>query len=296
MEMRDIKKILDRMKADFEKHNIEGAENVHTIEDGLNVLAEEWTLEGTTASRQLFIKYGVYAPEHVKANIPYLYKLIEEKVQKLEDKAQEKAGLTPEEIERNKTMESLGENRIVGYARVSSAQQNLGRQIKALNEAGCQIIFQEKKSGKNTNRVEFQAMMNQLKAGDTVVISELTRLARSTKDLFTIMAELEQKGVAVKSLKESWLDTSSAMGNLIMTIMAGLSQFERELLLERQQEGIAIAKETGVQFGVKLSEKADIDLAISMVKEGKYTMTQIANMCHISRTTLWRRCKKLGLV
>lgn len=296
MEMRDIKKIIDRMKADCEKHEIAGAENIHTVEEGLDLFAEEWTMNGTQTSRQLFIKYGAYSPEYVKEEIPYLYKLIEKKVQEQEDKAQARAGFTPEEIERNRIMDSIPENRVVGYARVSTREQNLDRQIKALTEFGCNVIFQEKKSGKDTNRVEFKAMMSRLKAGDTVVVSELTRLARSTADLTNIMAELGEKGVSVKSIKESWLDTSTAMGTLMMTIMAGLAQFERELMLERQEEGIALAKENGVKFGVKLSEKADLDLAISMVKEGKYTMTQIANMCHISRTTLWRRCKNLGLI
>lgn len=297
--MKDITKIVERLKKDLEKNNIEGFENVFTVEEGLDLLAEEWTSAGTIAARQLFIKYGVYAPNHVQENIPYLYKLIEDKVEEKEIKAKTKAGLSEEEakeeLERNAILESKKENRIIGYARVSTREQNLGRQIKALEEFGCDVIFQEKKSGKDTNRIEFKAMMGHLKAGDTVVVSELTRLARSTQDLFNIMAELNEKGVIVKSIKEQWLDTSSAMGNFILTMMSGLAQFERELMLERQAEGIAIAKENGVKFGVKLSENADLDLAINMVKEGKYTMTQIAKMCHISRTTLWRRCKDLGI-
>lgn len=297
--MKDITKIAERLKKDLEKNNIEGFENVFTVEEGLDLLAEEWTSVGTIAARQLFIKYGPYTSSYVQENIPYLYKLIEDKVEEKEIKAKTKAGLSEEEakeeLERNAILESKKENRIIGYARVSTREQNLGRQIKALEEFGCDVIFQEKKSGKDTNRIEFKAMMGHLKAGDTVVVSELTRLARSTQDLFNIMAELNEKGVIVKSIKEQWLDTSSAMGNFILTMMSGLAQFERELMLERQAEGIAIAKENGVKFGVKLSENADLDLAINMVKEGKYTMTQIAKMCHISRTTLWRRCKDLGI-
>lgn len=298
--MKDITKIVDRFKKDCEKNNIKSFEGLFTIEECVDLLAEEWTSSGTATAKQLFIKYGVYAPEYIKENIPYLYKLIEDKVEEREVKARTKAGLTEEEareeLERNRILETKKENRTIGYARVSTREQNLARQIKSLEEAGCDVIFQEKKSGKDTNRIEFKSMMNQLKAGDTVVVSELTRLARSTQDLFNIMAELNEKGVTVKSIKEQWLDTSSAMGTFILTMMSGLAQFERELMLERQAEGIAIAKENGVKFGVKLSENADLDLAINMVKEGKYTMTQIAKMCHISRTTLWRRCKALGLV
>lgn len=256
-------------------------------------------LNGNLEAKKLFIRYGVYDAEYVKENISYLYKLIAAKVEKKQLKARTKAGLSEEEareeLERNSILEAKKENRIIGYARVSTKEQNLGRQIKALDDFGCDVVFKEKKSGKDVNRVEFKAMMEQLKSGDTIVVSELTRLARSTQDLFNIMAELNEKGVTVKSIKEQWLDTSSAMGTFILTMMSGLAQFERELMLERQAEGIAVAKENGVKFGVKLSDSADIDLAINMVKEGKYTMTQIAKMCHISRTTLWRRCKELGI-
>lgn len=297
--MKDVTKILDRFKKDCEKLEIKGSEEVYSISEALELLAEEWTLLGNVEARKLFIKYGIYDAEYVRENISYLYKLIEDKVEQKQVKARTKAGLTEEEakeeLERNAVLNSKKENRIIGYARVSTKEQNLGRQIKALEDFGCDVIFKEKKSGKDTNRVEFKAMLEHLKAGDTVVVSELTRLARSTQDLFNIMAELSEKEVTVKSIKEQWLDTSSAMGNFILTMMSGLAQFERELMLERQAEGIAVAKENGVKFGVKLSENADIDLAINMVKEGKYTMTQIAKMCHISRTTLWRRCKELGI-
>ena len=297
--MKDITKILERFKKDCDKLGIDGAENCHTIQEVIDLSAKSITMIGGKGVVNLFKKYAIHNPEYVKEHMAIFYELIEDKVEEKQLKARTKAGLTEEEakeeIERNAILESKKENRIIGYARVSTKEQNLGRQIKALKDFGCDVIFQEKKSGKDTNRVEFKSMLNHLKAGDTVVVSELTRLARSTQDLFNIMAELNKKGVTVKSIKEQWLDTSSSMGNFIFTMMSGLAQFERELMLERQAEGIAIAKENGVKFGVKLSEDADLDLAISMVKEGKYTMTQIAKMCHISRTTLWRRCKDLGI-
>lgn len=293
--MKDLSKILERFRKDCEKLEIEGAEKCHTIEEVIDLCAKSITMLGGAKVVALFKKYAIHNPEYVQENMAIFYNLIEDKVQEQEEKALAKAGLSEEEIERNRIMKELGENRIIGYARVSSVQQHLGKQIKALQDAGCQVIFQEKKSGKSVDRVEFKAMMKQLKKGDTVIVAELTRLARSTKDLHAIVEELTEKGVSIKSIKESWLDTSTAHGKLIFTILTGLAQFERELLLERQQEGIAVAKEKGVKFGVKLSEKADLDMAVAMVKEGKYTMTQIANMCHISRTTLWRTCKKLGI-
>lgn len=293
--MKDLSKILERFRKDCEKLEIEGAEKCHTIEEVIDLCAKSITMIGGAKVVALFKRYAIHNPEYVQENMAIFYNLIENKVQEQEEKALSKAGLSEEEIERNRIMKELGENRIIGYARVSSVQQHLGKQIKALKEAGCQVIFQEKKSGKTVDRVEFKSMMKQLKKGDTVIVAELTRLARSTKDLHAIVEELTEKGVSIKSIKESWLDTSTAHGKLIFTILTGLAQFERELLLERQQEGIVVAKEKGVKFGVKLSEKADLDMAVAMVKEGKYTMTQIANMCHISRTTLWRTCKKLGI-
>lgn len=297
--MKNIALVLERMK----KCEVEGMADIVTVHDGLDILAKN-TIKGGKKEIALFKKFAMYDSEYVRTELPIFYHLIEEEVAKKEEekvlKAKKKQGLSEEEakaeLERIKTLNDLGENRIIGYARVSTQDQNLARQIVALKEAGCQVIFQEKKSGKNTDRVEYKAMMNNVKAGDTIIVSELTRIARSTTDLFKIMAELEEKGVQVKSLKESWLDTTTAHGRLMFTIMAGLSQFERELLLERQSEGIKVAKENGVKFGKKLNEKADIDLAIALYKEGKYTTTQIADMTNISRTTLWRRLKKLGLL
>lgn len=288
--MKDTTKILDRLNKDVKRFALGFTPS--TIQEGLEKLAEKIAL-GSTEARQLFIKYGVYEADFVKDKLPMFYLLIKEEVESAEVKTKLKAGMTKEQIEREKLLEELGENRIIGYARVSTREQKLDRQILALKEAGCQVLYMEKVSGKDTSRPELTDMLRHLKMGDTVIVSELTRLARSTTDLFKLMGEFEAKGVIIKSLKESWLDTSTAHGKLMFTIMSGMAQFERELMLERQYEGIQVAKEKGVAFGRKLDEKADIDLALQLVKEGKYSMTQIAKMCNISRTTLWRRLKKM---
>lgn len=300
--MKDTTKIFERFLKELEKNNIVFP-TVHSLEDGLHSLAEYITVNGGTAPRRIFKKYGTYVSEYVKNNLPMFYPLIEDKVAEAEAKRLAKAsGKKLDEVKQDlaekKQLESLGNNRIFGYARVSTKEQNLARQEKALKEAGCQYIFEEKQSGKNMNRIEFKRMMETLKAGDCVVISDLTRIARSTADLFKIAEELKAKGVALKSLKETWLDTSdtSATSELMFTIMSGLAQFERKLLLERQAEGIAVAKEQGVKFGRKLDPKADIQRAIMLYKEGKYSTQQIADMCHIARTTLWRNLKKLNLL
>ncbi|HBI7084829.1 TPA: recombinase family protein [Clostridium perfringens] len=291
--MKDITKIFNRMEADMKKAGF-STEGIHTVKEALVTLAENITL-GDSEARKLFVKYGVYEAGYIKKELPMFFRLISDKVEEKKVKEQIKKGASKESIERQKKLEELGENRLIGYARVSTQDQNLARQFKALEEAGCQVIFSDKLSGKNVSRPEYKEMMETIKAGDTVIVTELTRLARSTTDLFNMMAEFEKKGVSVKSLKESWLDTTTAHGKLMFTIMSGMAQFERELMLERQKEGIKVAKENGVRFGVKLKEEADMDLAIQLAKEGNYTMTQIAKMCHVSRTTLWRRLKDLGI-
>lgn len=300
--MKDITKIIDRFNKDIEKAGL-NIETAHTVEEGIQALAEYISVFGGTPARNLFKKYGVYAPDYVRNNLAMFYPLIKEKAEEMEAKAIAKAsGKELEELkvelEERKKLDALGENRIIGYARVSTKDQNLARQLKSLTEAGCQYIFEEKKSGKNMDRLEFKKMMMNLRKGDTVVIADLTRIARSTADLFKIAEDLKAKGIAIKSLKESWLDTSdnSATSELMFTIMSGLAQFERKLMLERQAEGIAVAKENGVKFGRKLNAKADLQMAIALYKEGKYTTQQIADMCNISRTTLWRNLKKLGLL
>lgn len=300
--MKDITKIVDRLNKDIQKAGFE-SEPFHSIEQGVQKLAELITIEGGAVPRNLFKKYGVYAPNYVKTNLSVFYPLIKDKVEEMEMKKLSKAsGKELEElkgeISERKKLEALGDNRVFGYARVSTKEQNLARQLKALNEAGCQYIFEEKQSGKNMDRIEFKRMMANLKAGDTVVIADLTRIARSTADLFKIAEDLKAQGIALKSLKESWLDTSdsSATSELMFTIMSGLAQFERKLLLERQAEGIAVAKENGVKFGRKLDQKADLQMAVALYQEGKYTTQQIADMTNISRTTLWRNLKKLGLL
>lgn len=291
--MKDITKIFNRMEADMDKAGF-STEGIHTVKEALVTLAENITL-GDAEARKLFVKYGVYEAGYIKEELPMFFRLISDKVEEKEVKELIKAGASEESIARQKKLEELGDNRLIGYARVSTQDQNLARQFKALEEAGCQVIFSDKLSGKNVSRPEYKEMMDTIKAGDTIIVSELTRLARSTTDLFNMMAEFEKKGVSAKSLKESWLDTTTAHGKLMFTIMSGMAQFERELMLERQKEGIKVAKENGVKFGVKLSEEADMDLAIQLAKEGNYTMTQIAKMCHVSRTTLWRRLKDLGI-
>ena len=137
------------------------------------------------------------------------------------------------------------ESIIIGYARVSTIEQNLDRQIDAMKENGAEKIFTEKVTGRKSDRPELLRMMDQLRDGDVVIISELTRLSRSTKDLFAIVDQIQAKGANIKSLKETWLDTTTPHGKLMFTIFAGLSQFEADLTAQRTREGLAAARARG---------------------------------------------------
>ena len=136
----------------------------------------------------------------------------------------------------------------VAYVRVSTAEQNEARQREALDVRDIDKWFVEKISGKNTNRPEFQKMMDWVREGDTIYIHDLSRIARSTKDLLDLLDTLEAKGVALVSDKEA-IDTGTATGKLIVTVIAAINEFERANLLERQREGIAIAKREGKYKG-----------------------------------------------
>ena len=136
----------------------------------------------------------------------------------------------------------------IGYARVSTEEQNEARQIEAFKKLGVKKIFIDKKSGKNDNRPQLKAMMEFVREGDTVIVTEYARLARSVRDLLSIIDELSIKGVQVVSQKENF-DTSTPQGKLMLTVFAGLAEFEREMILERQRDGIAIAKAEGKYKG-----------------------------------------------
>lgn len=128
---------------------------------------------------------------------------------------------------------------LIGYKRVSTQNQKLDRQTDLLNEYGVEKIFEEKVTGTKRERLELNKMLDQLRKGDVVIVTDLTRLSRSTKDLFDIVQTISDRGAEIKSLKESWLDTTTPQGKLLFTIFAGLSQFERDLTAQRTKERIS---------------------------------------------------------
>ena len=138
----------------------------------------------------------------------------------------------------------------IGYARVSSNTQDYQAQVDALKAAGCERIYSEKQSGKSTDgRRQFEKLMRELLPGDIVMVTKLDRLARSSRDLHNIIHELDGLSCGFVSLGESWCDTTTSHGRLMLTIMGGIAEFERELIRERCEEGIERAKRKGTKFG-----------------------------------------------
>ena len=181
---------------------------------------------------------------------------------------------------------------MVGYCRVSKSEMNLDRQIDALIDVGIDIrnIYQEKITGTTKERPQLIKMLEELQPGDTVVVSELSRLSRSTKDLFEIVEQIHEAGAQIKSLKENWLDTTTPQGKLLFTIFAGLSQFERDLLSERTKDGLKAAKARG-RSGGRPRIRTDKTLTIQALYSKGITIAEIVRQTGLSRSTVYRVLK-----
>ncbi|MBR2700646.1 MAG: recombinase family protein [Erysipelotrichaceae bacterium] len=189
---------------------------------------------------------------------------------------------------------------LVGYARISTITQNEDRQIEALTNAGCEKIYLDKLSGKDTNRPQLKEMFTFIREGDTVLVTEFSRFSRSTKDLLDLVEKLQAKKVDFRSLKEN-VDTTTSSGKLVLTIFAALSEFERSIIRERAAEGIAIAKAKGKKLG-RREIQVDDDKLISLYnqwKDREILQKKIMKDCRMSRTTLHKhitRLKKEGRI
>lgn len=180
---------------------------------------------------------------------------------------------------------------IFGYARVSLQTMNLEKQIEQLKIAGCEKIFEEKLTGTKFERPELQKMLEQLRENDTIIVCELTRLSRSTKDLFKIVESIENAGANIKSLKESWVDTTSPSGKLMFTIMAGISQFERDMISLRTKESLAVRRARGRVGGRPKKDASKIRTAIKMYNSKQHSIKEITEATGVSKTTLYRSLK-----
>lgn len=157
---------------------------------------------------------------------------------------------------------------IIGYARVSTTEQNITTQIEALNAAGCEKIFQEKVSGAKRERPELDLMLDYVREGDTVVCTKLDRIARGVKDLWDIIDNLQKKGVGFRTLNNSDVDTTTATGKLMLSILGAVAEFEREMMLERQRDGIAVAKAEGKYTGRKPTARAKSAKVLELAAQG----------------------------
>jgi DNA invertase Pin-like site-specific DNA recombinase len=177
---------------------------------------------------------------------------------------------------------------IFGYARVSTQEQDLSAQETALLAAGCAKVYREKVSGAKAQRAELLKVVNRLEPGDVLMVTRLDRLARSTRDLLNLLATISERGASFRSLKDTWADTTNAHGRLIVTVLAGLAEFERELIRSRCGEGIARAKERGVRFGrpSKLTPHQRKE-ALRRLEAGE-TQSDIARSYNVDATTIGR--------
>jgi DNA invertase Pin-like site-specific DNA recombinase len=177
---------------------------------------------------------------------------------------------------------------LIGYARVSTEDQDLTGQRSALKDVGCQRIYEEKVSGARRGRPELARMLDQLRAGDVVVVSRLDRLARSTRDLLEIAEQLKEAAAGLRSLHEPWADTTSPGGRMVLTVFAGIAEFERELIQERTRAGRTAARARGVRFGRPPKLTADrIALARRLVGEGT-SVPEASKILNVHRATLYR--------
>lgn len=184
----------------------------------------------------------------------------------------------------------------VGYVRCSTIEQNEARQLKMMEEQKAEKLFIDKASGKNTDRKAFKEMMAFVRAGDIVVVESISRIARNTRDLLSIVSELTEKQVEFVSLKES-IDTTTPQGRFMLTVFGALAELERENILERQREGIAIAKDEGKYKGRKpleIDEERFKD-ACARWRAGEITATAAMQEVGLKPNTFYRRVKEMSL-
>lgn len=180
----------------------------------------------------------------------------------------------------------------IAYLRVSSLDQNLGRQIEAMKPYNIEKTFEEKVSAKDTNRPKLKEMLEFAREGDCIYIMDFSRLARSTRDLLNIVEQLNERGIFLKSLKEN-IDSSTPNGKLMLTVIGAINEFERTNLLERQREGIALAKRNGVYKGRKeIKKPSNWNEVYSKWKNRELTGVQAMEQLGLKKSTFYRFVKE----
>lgn len=180
----------------------------------------------------------------------------------------------------------------IGYIRVSTAEQNTVRQEVLMKELGVDDVYIDKVSGKDTHRPKLQKMISYVRKEDTVIVESISRFARNTRDLLELIDVLSSKEVIFISKKEA-IDTTTPTGKFMLTVFGAVAELEREYILQRQKEGIEIAKVQGKYKGRKRIEHQDFDSVVGKWKSGKMTATKAMTLLGMTKSTFYRRIKEL---
>ena len=175
----------------------------------------------------------------------------------------------------------------IGYARVSTQDQNLELQLDALEKAGCERIYQEHASGKNTERPELSRMLDALREGDAVVVYKLDRISRSVQDLEGLARTFEGMGVEFVSLNEQ-IDTSTSMGKFFFHVMSAIAELERDIIVERTNAGLAAARARGRVGGRKAMDKKKVDRMLALYDSRAMSVSEICETVGVTRGTLYK--------
>lgn len=182
---------------------------------------------------------------------------------------------------------------LLGYARVSTDDQDLTNQRAELQAAGCTKLFSEKFTGTQRNRPELARLLDHLRPGDVVTVTRLDRLARSTRDLLDIAEQLQTKGAGLRSLAEPWADTTTPAGRMVLTVFAGIAEFERSLIIDRTRQGREAAKARGVKFGPRPTlTETQITHARELIDQEGYSVREVAAILGVHRSTLYRAIER----
>ncbi|WP_350353857.1 recombinase family protein [Pseudomonas aeruginosa] len=182
---------------------------------------------------------------------------------------------------------------LLGYARVSTDDQDLTNQRAELHAAGCTKLFSEKITGTRRDRPELARMLDHLRPGDVVTVTRLDRLARSTRDLLDIAERIQEAGAGLRSLAEPWADTTTPAGRMVLTVFAGIAEFERSLIIDRTRSGREAAKARGVKFGPRPTlTPAQIAHARELIDTEGRTVKEAAALLGVHRSTLYRALER----
>ena len=191
------------------------------------------------------------------------------------------------------TLDLMTGSLLLGYARVSTDDQELANQRAELTAAGCSRLFAEKITGTRRDRPELARLLDHLRPGDVVTVTRLDRLARSTRDLLDIAEQIQEAGAGLRSLAEPWADTTSPAGRMVLTVFAGISEFERSLIIDRTRSGRQAAKAKGVKFGPPptLTPEQIAHARVLVEQEGR-TVKEAASLLGVHRSTVYRAFNK----